>query len=110
MTEADGQTPSFAERQGLTADPRFLAITRRRARFAWTLTAAMVAIFFGYILLVAFRPDLLARPIGSGVTSIGIPFGIGVIISGVVLTGIYVRRANELFDPAIDALRREYGE
>ena len=60
----------------------------------------MAAIYFGFILLVAFAPGFLATPIGSGTTTIGIPLGIGVILSAFVLTGLYVRRANKDFDVA----------
>jgi uncharacterized membrane protein (DUF485 family) len=94
----------------LAKDERYIRLLRRRSRFAWTLTAIMFAIYFGYILLIAFRRDLLAQPIGSGVTSLGIPVGIGVILAGIVLTGIYVRRANREFDPLLAALRKQYGE
>ena len=79
---------------------RYQELVRERSRFSWTLTAIMLAIFFGYILLIAFAPDLLAQRI-SRTTTLGIPLGIGVIISGIVLTGIYVHRANTRFDPMI---------
>jgi len=79
-------------------DPEFLALERRRSRLAWGLSAAMAAIYFGFILLVAFAPALLATPIGSGTTTIGIPLGVGVILAAFVLTGLYVRRANAEFD------------
>ncbi|WP_443970218.1 DUF485 domain-containing protein [Sphingobium sp. CR28] len=100
-----------SDRQGsdLASDERYHALVRRRSRFAWGLSAVMLAIFFGYILLIAFRRDILAMPIGGGVTSLGIPVGIGVILAGIALTGVYVRKANREFDPAFDALRREYG-
>lgn len=81
-------------------DPEFLALERRRARFAWTLATTMAAIYFGFILAVAFAPRLLARPIAGGATTIGIPLGIGVILAAFVLTGLYVRRANTDFDLA----------
>lgn len=64
----------------------------------------MAAIYFGFILLVAFRPDLLGTPIGSGVTSLGIPVGLGIIFAAFVLTGIYVRAANVDFDPTMEAI------
>ena len=94
---------------GLANDERFQHLVKRRKRFAWLLTACMLIIYFGYILLIAFRRDILSRPIGDGVTTLGIPLGIGVILSGIVLTGIYVLRANRLYDPELEALRREYG-
>lgn len=95
--------------QELFEDPRLEEILRRRSRFTWLLTAVMLVLYFGYILLIAFRRDILARPVGDGVTSLGIPLGIGVILAGIVLTGIYVYRANREFDPQLDALRRERG-
>ena len=91
-------------------DDRYVRLVRRRSRFAWLLTVIILAIYFGYVLLIAFRRDLLAKPIGDGVISLGIPVGIGVIAAGIVLTALYVRRANRDFDPELDALRKEYGE
>lgn len=81
-------------------DPEFLALERRRSRLAWGLSAAMAAIYFGFILLVAFAPAWLGTPLGSHTTTIGIPLGVGVILSAFVLTGLYVRRANTDFDLA----------
>lgn len=88
-------------------DPRYRALLKRRSRFTWALSLVMLAVFFGYILAVAFDKALLARPIGGGTTTLGIPIGIGVILVGILLTGIYVRRANRDFDPALRALRAE---
>lgn len=86
-------------------DPEFLALERRRSRLAWALSAAMAAIYFGFILLVAFAPAWLATPLGSHTTTVGIPLGVGVILSAFVLTGVYVRRANTDFDLATERIR-----
>ena len=59
----------------------------------------MLVIYFGFVLTIAFDPKLLGTPLSEGsVTTIGIPIGIGVIVSAFILTGIYVRRANGEFD------------
>ena len=92
------------------ANPKYRALERRRGRFAWTLTAIMLLAYFGYVLLIAFDKELLARPIGDGVTSVGIPLGFGIIVLGVLLTAIYVRRANREFDGLLEALLAEEGE
>jgi uncharacterized membrane protein (DUF485 family) len=86
-------------------DPEFQRLVRSRSRFAWTLSALMALIYFGFVLLVAFAPRWLATPLGEGVTTIGIPLGLGVILSAFVLTGVYVRRANTLYDAAIERIR-----
>ncbi len=92
------------------ANPKYRALVRRRSRFAWTLTAIMLIAYFGYVLLIAFDKELLARPIGGGVTSVGIPLGFGIIVLGVLLTAVYVRRANREFDGLLEALLAEEGE
>jgi uncharacterized membrane protein (DUF485 family) len=88
-------------------NPLYERLVRERSRFTWTLTGIMLAVFFGYILLVAFAREWMAQPIGGGATTIGIPLGIGVILVGILLTGIYVHRANSRFDPLIRALVEE---
>jgi uncharacterized membrane protein (DUF485 family) len=89
-------TDTLTER--VKADPLFHELVRRRARLAWSLTAAMIVIYFGFVLTVAFHKELLAESLFGGVMTIGIPVGIGVILSAFVLTGIYVSRANTAFD------------
>lgn len=80
-------------------DPDFLQLTRVRSKFAWTLTIVMLVIYFGFVLVIAFDPALLGTPLSEGsVTTVGIPVGVGVILSAFILTGIYVRRANTEFD------------
>lgn len=92
------------------ASPRFEALVRERGRLAWGLTAAMLIIFFGFILLVAFGRGFLGQPVAGGWTmTIGIPIGLGVIVSGIALTAIYVRRANHRFDALTREVREEAG-
>jgi uncharacterized membrane protein (DUF485 family) len=73
-------------------------LVAERSRFAWILTGIMLAIYLGYILLIAFYPGFLARPLSGGTTTIGIPLGLIVIVAGISLTAIYVWRANSRFD------------
>lgn len=79
-------------------DPEFHQLVRRRSRLAWGLSAIMIAIYFGFVLTIAFNKDVLGQSLFGGVTTIGIPVGIGVILSAFILTGIYVARANTAFD------------
>ena len=79
-------------------------LARRRWRVAITLTMAMVALYFGFILLVAFNKPLLGRLISPGL-SLGVLFGALVIVLSWILTWIYVRWANKHYDTALHALR-----
>ena len=78
--------------------PKYLELRKKRNSFGWMLTLVMMVVYYGYIALIAFIKPFLAQPIGAGVTSLGIPIGMGVIIFTVLITGIYVRRANSEFD------------
>lgn len=91
-------------------DERYQHLARSRARFAWLLTSIMSLAFFSYIGLIAFDKELLATPIGDGVTSLGIPLGFGLILLAILLTGIYVRRANTEFDGLTSAIIAEVEE
>lgn len=88
-----------------------LEATRRVAAERWRvaslLTAGMVVVYFGFILLVAFRPALLATPLGDGL-SVGILLGALVIVSAWILTWSYVRWANRVYDQALARLREEH--
>ena len=80
-------------------NPRFQALVAKRNGYAFVMTIMMMLVYYGYILLIAFDRELLASKIGEGMTtSLGIPMGVGVILITIVLTNIYVRRANREFD------------
>ena len=87
-------------------NPKFAELVQQRNALARTLTIAMLVIYFGFILLVAFAPGFLGIKIGT-VTTIGIPLGLLVIVSAFVLTGIYVAKANTSFDRLNEELLRE---
>lgn len=82
----------------IKANPKYQELRNKRGSFGWMLTALMMVVYYGYIALIAFNKPFLAQPMGSGVTTIGVPIGMGVIIFTIIITGIYVRRANGEFD------------
>ncbi|EFL51868.1 protein of unknown function DUF485 [Solidesulfovibrio fructosivorans JJ]] len=95
-----------------TRDNRFSALVRKRWSVSLTLTALMLAIYYGFIAILAFRPDLFAARVGAHMT-VGIPVGLGVIVVSWLLTGIYVRWANDDYDTAVEnfkhAMREDRG-
>jgi uncharacterized membrane protein (DUF485 family) len=82
----------------IKSNPKYQELRSKRSGFGWLLTALMLVVYYGYIALIAFNKPFLAQPIGSGVTTLGIPIGMGVIVFTIIITGIYVRRANSEFD------------
>ncbi|HSV78194.1 MAG TPA: DUF485 domain-containing protein [Ramlibacter sp.] len=92
--------------QRIASQSHYQVLKARRSRFGWTLTALMLIVYYGFVLLVASNKPFLARPIGDGVTTLGIPIGFGVIVFAVAITAYYVRRANAEFDALSDAVHR----
>ena len=83
------------------------AVTRlaaRRWRIALMLTAGMLAVYFGFILLIAFAKPVLATRVTGGLT-VGILLGVVVIVSAWLLTWGYVHWANRHYDVALRELR-----
>ncbi|WP_374246081.1 DUF485 domain-containing protein [Zoogloea sp.] len=82
----------------IRANPKYQELVSKRNSYGWMMTIVMLAVYYGYILLIAFNKEFLSQKLGAGVTSIGIPIGVGVILFTIIITGIYIRRANTEFD------------
>lgn len=79
---------------------RFQALVAKKRAVSAVLTTLILAIYFGFILVLAFRRDLLALKVGEHLT-LGVPVGLGVILSACVLTGVYVAWANSVYDESV---------
>ena len=88
-------------------NPKYQELQSKRNRLAIILTILMLVVYYGYISLIAFDKEFLAQPIGAGVTTLGIPIGFGIIVFTVLITGIYVRRANGEFDRLTKEILKE---
>jgi len=101
------QDPASTDMEGSMNDKssELHALSAKRTRVATMLTILMVIIYFGFIALVAFGKGFLAALLAPGL-SWGILLGALVIIGAWVLTYVYVRWANTVYDEAISRLRR----
>lgn len=91
----------------IRANPKYQELRRKRTRFGWLLSAAMLFVYYGYIALIAFNKPFLSQKIGAGVTTVGVPIGMGVIVFTIAITGLYVRRANTEFDALTAEILKE---
>jgi uncharacterized membrane protein (DUF485 family) len=103
----------------IRANPKFQKLVSTRNSYAIVMSLLMIVTYFGYILLIAFNKEWLATKLVPAVTQVatneagevittvisagtatsyGIPLGVGVILFTILLTNIYVRRANTEFD------------
>ena len=79
-------------------NPAYLQLRSKRNRLGGVLTLLMLIVYYGYVALIAFDKEFLAQPLGSGITTLGIPIALFVIVFTVVITLFYIRRANNEFD------------
>jgi uncharacterized membrane protein (DUF485 family) len=83
----------------IKSNPKYHELVSKRSKFAWILAVLMLLVYYGFILIIAFNKEFLSQQLWEGsITTVGIPIGLGVIISAFILTGIYVFRANSEFD------------
>lgn len=93
------------ELQRILTMPAFIELRRKRGQLARWLSVAMLCIYYGFVMLIAFTPATLATPV-FGVISLGIVLGLVVIGSAIALTSIYVWIANRDFDPLVLEIAR----
>ena len=86
-------------------NPKYKELVSKRSFFGTILAILMLVIYYSFIMVIAFYPEKLGAPIGSGVMTVGIPVGIGIIFSAFILTGVYVKRANSEFDELTQAIK-----
>lgn len=87
-------------------NPKYQELKTKRMRFGVWLTISMLVVYYGFIVLVAFYKPLMATRIGAGVTTLGMPVGLFVIVFTIAITAIYVRRANTEFDKLSDEINQ----
>ena len=90
----------------IASHPKYRELKAKRTSFGWWLTLAMMVVYYGFILLVAFNKEFLSQRLGAGVMTIGIPIGFGVIIFTILITALSVRRANGEYDDLADAVAK----
>ena len=84
----------------------FKKFVRKKWSVSLLLASIMLIAYFGFILTVAFRKEILATKLSEGLT-LGIPIGLGIIILAWALTGIYVRWANNHYDKKVEELKKK---
>jgi uncharacterized membrane protein (DUF485 family) len=100
------QTPDEeALRAALTHEEELDALANKRFRVGALLTLAMLVVYFGFILLIAFNKKGLGELITDGL-SWAILLGVMVILITWALTWTYVGWANRVYEPEIQRLKK----
>jgi uncharacterized membrane protein (DUF485 family) len=96
-------------RDEILGDQDFKRLRSWKNTVSYVLTVLTMVVYFGFLFLIAFRRDLLARELTKNVT-FGIVFGLGVIVISFVFTGIYVWWANNKYDVLVSKVKEKIGD
>jgi uncharacterized membrane protein (DUF485 family) len=78
--------------------PEFKELEHRRRSFVVPATIFFVCWYFGFIILAGYAPDFMGESIYEGFT-VGYLFALSQFVMVWVLAGLYLRRANRVFEP-----------
>lgn len=87
----------------IEADPNYQKLVSERKSFGWTLAIITLVIYYGFIAVVAFAPEIISIKVDGDIT-LGIIIGVAIILASILLTGIYVMRANSRYDDLTSAI------
>lgn len=88
-------------------NPKFKEMVRQKSKLSWTLTAIMLFVYVGFMLLVGYNKEFLLSSLSGGVTTWGIPLGLAIIVLSFLLCGVYSYVANNKLDQLNEEAMRE---
>lgn len=91
----------------IKSNPKYQELVSKRNSFAAILSVFVLAMFYGYVLVIAFNKELLATRIGDGVMTYAFPVGAAIIIISFITTVIYVVRANGEFEALEQSIKND---
>ncbi len=92
----------------IQSNPKYIELVSKRTSFAVKLGVFVLAMFYSYILVIAFNKELLGVKLSeAGVMTWAFPVAAGIIVISFITTLIYVTRANGEFEDLTDAIRED---
>ncbi|MFC5929136.1 DUF485 domain-containing protein [Cryobacterium melibiosiphilum] len=83
---------------------QFLELQSRHRRFVFPLTAFFLVWYFGFVLMAAYAPSVMAIPV-FGLINLGLVLGLAQVATTFIITMWYVSFANRRLDPLSLAMR-----
>jgi len=103
---AAAPTPAATDWKQVQASPEFTELRRRLRGFVFPMAGLFLAWYLLYVLLADYAHGFMSTKLFGNIT-VGLVFGLLQFVSTFVITGLYVRFANRVVDPAADQIRHE---
>lgn len=92
--------------QKVKNDPNYKELLAKRTPYAVTMSIIVLVVYFGFIFMIAFAPELLGIPLSDGLKiTTGVLVGFFMILFAFIMTALYTVRANREFDDLIDKIK-----
>ena len=91
--------------QRIKANPDYQELVKKRTAYAVKLGLFVLAMFYAFILTIAFEPSLLGTKTGDGVMTLAFPIAAAIIIISFITTLFYVKRANGEFEELTERVK-----
>ncbi len=91
--------------QRIKANPKYQELVSKRNSLSMKLSLFVLAMFYSFVLVIAFDKELLAMKLGEGVMTVAFPVGAAIIVISFITTLIYVRRANGEFEELTESIK-----
>ncbi|BAK72515.1 MAG: DUF485 domain-containing protein [Arcobacter sp.] len=91
----------------IKSNPKYQELVSKRNSFSLILSLFVLAMFYSYVLVIAFDKELLATRIGDGVMTLAFPIGAAIILISFITTLIYVKRANSEFEDLTNEIKND---
>jgi len=101
---------SKLKHEDILQDPDFKDLSRQKFIISTILTILELALYFGFIGLIAFNKPFLGMKLSEGsAITIGIPIAVGTIVFSWIFTGIYIWWANTKYDVLVNKVKEKVG-
>ncbi len=101
---------SKLKRENILNDADFTSLSSQKNKISIILTILELALYFGFIALIAYNKPFLAQKMSEGgAATIGIPIAVGTIVLSWVFTGIYIWWANKKYDVLVKKVKEKVG-
>ena len=90
----------------ITKQTVYRKLIRRSLYIKLPLLIFTISAYMGFILLIAYKPQVLSQSLGTSVISLGLVLGICLILIILFVTALYAVLTNKLIEPLINQLRK----
>ena len=86
--------------------PNSESLRKRYRGWVFPVTIAALIWYLAYVLLAAYAPDFMAQPLWGNI-NVGLVLGLLQFVTTFVITGLYIRYAGRVLDPASTRIREK---